>query len=452
MGEQQSADENKTGTILNLLMEHNDNCGITLSTATNFRGDDKCIIRPEVLEQFNRYTLSFLDHFNSIGIETFDVEITQSDTNPTDDIAEQVCLEQTEYHFVVVPPRNAGWRALIPNDPSHGVNGLVAKIKEGWHGNCRILNLVPRQEQGKRKQALLAEPEIFDVENMPKYDVVITCMLGREGTDWCPASRLHVTYVEGSITLAVQTLGRILRKFGNKTTIVARYYFPKFPEPEEGATKSKSLNDRKNALLFMTQVDDLFFPIALENVPKASGKEHKGEKPEVITLSDVMGEQAYITMKADFLKRAVDDAVDTGSNFIQQIAEEVVVDHHVPMWAYQQAIAILLASYLRRADVKFRGVTVDFISKHDFQALVGTLTPDGKTLIFHGYDQEHMEKLSSIAKTEFDNNIAKLKTYNLNPWDDLSKKLPADLYNFLRQMKRRLSVTQEAAVAAGKGK
>jgi hypothetical protein len=90
---------------------------------------------------------------------------------------------------------------------------------------------------------------------------------------------------------------------------------------------------------------------------------------------------------------------------------------------------------------------MDFLDTHDFSELMGTLTPDQKTLAFHGYDTEHMAILRNAAMNMFEENVAKIQAYDLKPWDDLSEKLPLDLFNFLRQMKRRLSETQAAKVA-----
>src|ERR1035441_4064624 len=61
-------DKNKVGILFNLLMKTDDNSGITLSTATNFRGDDKCIIQSSHLGKFKRFRLPFNIHFMSLEI------------------------------------------------------------------------------------------------------------------------------------------------------------------------------------------------------------------------------------------------------------------------------------------------------------------------------------------------------------------------------------------------
>jgi hypothetical protein len=452
MGEQESDyDRNKVGSILKLLMDNHQHngSGITLSTATNFRSDNKCIVRPEMLSKFKRYRLSFLDHFKNTGIKTFRVEIVPDiKTNPIDSVVKHVCAkgEGDKYHIIVVPPSNAGWRALR-DDPSHGLTELITKVKEQWlktNGKeCRLLNLVvPHTLQKKRKAALIAEPKVYNEDRMPAFDVVVTCMLGREGTDWCPASRLHVTYVEGSVTLAVQTLGRILRRFGKKDEIVARYYYPKFPEPdEEGMTASELLNSRKNALLFMTEVDDLFFPIALEEVDQ---KAPSNEQQVTVTLRDMLGETQYIQMKRAFLKQAVDDVLGTLSTDGLELIMDEVLKEYVPPKHWAQARRVLWGVYMRRANIKFQSVNVDFMGEDlDIPTLIEELTLDQKTLVCHGGDHKVIEKMNIIAKTSFQEKVELLKSYNLKMPADI-KKLPLELRVFANQLCRRRRDTLKA--------
>ena len=442
MGEEESEDDrNRVGSILKLLMDNAHNgSGITLSTATNFRSDNKCIVRPEMLSKFKQYRLSFLDHFKNTGVKTFRVEIVPDiKTNPIEAVVMNVCAksEGDKYHIIVVPPSNAGWRALR-DEPSHGITELVTKVKEQWlktHGEeCRLLNLVvPPTLQKKRKAALIAEPKVYDEDHMPDFDVVVTCMLGREGTDWCPASRLHVTYVEGSITLAVQTLGRILRRFGTKDEIVARYYYPKLPEPEEGMTASELLNDRKNALLFMSEVDDLFFPIALEDVDR---KTPSNNEKTTVTFRDILGETQYIQMKTAFLKQAVDDVLGTLSTDGLESIIDAVLQEFVPPKHWERARRVLWGVYMRRADTKFQSVNVNFMADNlDIPTLIEQLTLDQKTLVCHGGDHEVIKKMNAIAKTSFQEKVDLLKSYNLKMPADI-KKLPLELRAFARQLCR----------------
>jgi hypothetical protein len=407
-----------------------------------------------MLSKFKRYHLPFIEHFKNTGIENFRVEIVPDiKTDPTETVIDQVCSETDKFHIVVIPPRNAGWRQL-KHDPSYGLTALVTGLRAAWFAKtgqeCRLLNLVPQPEQKKRKKHLLSEPKVHDEDAMPNFDVIVTCMLGREGTDWVPADRLHVTYVEGSIVLAVQTLGRIMRRFASKTglvqkkDIVARYYYPKFPEPEEGLTSSQLLDERKNALLFMTQVDDLFFPIALERVEKREASDNPNE---MVTLRDIIGDAAYIGMKKDFIDQAVDSVITTLNTDTLEAIIDTVLEEYVPSQYWSQGRRVLMNMYARRAWVNFKSVDVSFMRETDFPIFLESLSLDQKTLIFHGGDLGHIKRIGEIAKTAFDEKLELLKPYVVNGTLDY-KNLPPPLKTFVNQLYR-LCRNADTAIGVG---
>jgi len=244
---------------------------LTLSTATDFRGDSKDTVSSEIKDKFKYFHLDWLKHWANLGIEHFNIEIQELEKLPIDLIVKNVCAEKTEKHYIAVPPRNIKWRSRM-DDPSHGVDALIAAIKAQWP-EARVLNLVDVEERAAKKESL--------IKNGAQFDVIITCMLGREGTDWVPCSRIHVSYIEGSLTLAVQTIGRMLRAFNGKTKVVARYYYPA-PLFAENKTKDELLNDRKNALLLMLQWEESYHPIVFPSKPHVSGPHSKGCLLEVV--------------------------------------------------------------------------------------------------------------------------------------------------------------------------
>jgi hypothetical protein len=442
-------DQNKVGAILKSVAEDGVNSGITTSTATDFRSDGKAIIAPALVSKFKVYRLTFIRHFKNLGIKTMGIEIMETKNNPIKRVAKIVNSERKEKHIIVVPIRVGGWRAFY-KDESRGVDALIAEIRTLWK-DARILNLVP-QEEGRRakKNALLDEPkrkaEIVDGEpNESKFDIVITVMIVREGTDWCPASRLHVTYVEGAIGLAVQTLGRLLRYFEGKTKIIARYYYPSFPapDPKTGVTKSVLLDNRKNALLFMTQADDELFPIVFDEI--LTSKKKKTKKLQKVTLKDVMGEQAYLDMKEDFLNQAVEAGIgDQSAEYLEAIIAQVVEDHHVPERHVEHAKRTLEVVYLRRACMKYSNISINFVRERGFRQLVETLNHSQKTLVFHGHDVKSMKNLAAIVKAEF---WAKMK--ELQKYKTLAdaETMPSDLRNFAIYLKK--TKAYEAAVLKG---
>ena len=443
MGTDEGLRQNKVGAILRFIYENGKNSGITVSTATNFRCDGKVVIPEFILDNFESYKLDFIRHFRTLGIKEFLVEITEVAKNPIKQVVKAVAKERREHHYVVVPPSNTGWRSFC-KDESGGIDALVKEIRRVWP-KARILNLVP-QEEGRRgkKVSLLGEPK-YDGElledgtvNDPKYDIIITCMLGREGTDWCPASRLHVTYVEGSIVLAVQTLGRLLRKFRGKTKIVARYYYPQFPEPAEGMILTDlRLDNRKNVLLLMTQIDDLFFPIIFEPL---SAEHETRERGSYVTLEDMMGSDAYQRMKEEFIDVAVySGIVDGTQGALESVIEDVIEGCDVPEEYRDRARRTLEAIYLRLADVRYKGISADFIRERGFPKLYNKLSRSGKTLAFdHGI--ERMQLLQRIMHATFTEKIEELKVamkkLKIKGPEDV-KRLPVHLRVWFNLQKRR---------------
>lgn len=412
MGSETGDRQNYAGAALRFIYEKGTNSRITKSTATGFRCDGRVNIPESILDNFKSYKLDFIRHFNTLGIREFLVEITEAAKNPIKQVVREVAREKREHHYIVVPPSNAGWRSFF-RDESGGIDELVKEIKKQWPG-VRILNFVPQQEGRKsKKTSLLDEPKVLGElrddgsVKEPQYDIVITCMLGREGTDWCPASRLHVTYVEGSIVLAVQTLGRLLRKFKGKTKIVARYYYPQFPEPIEGMTQTDLLLDnRKNVLLLMTQIDELFFPIVFDPLPSERKGKKKGNR---VTLEDAMGSDAYQQMKEEFLSKAIwSGIVDGTEESLEAVIESVIDAFDIEPDLHDRARATLKTIYLRRADARFKGITADFIREKGFPRLYNKLTRLGKTLAFdHGADR--MRLLQRIMNATFTEKIEELK-------------------------------------------
>jgi hypothetical protein len=270
------------------------------------------------------------------------------------------------------------------------------------------------EAQQSNKNGLLREPKYAGQKNgkgevKSQYDVVITQALGREGTDWCPCSRLHVTYPEGSITLAVQTLGRLLRRYDGKTKAVARYYYPAFKEPTKGATKAELLDDRKNALLMLCQCEEMFYPILFPNLPRDAGNStqhghHMG------SLEELLGTQAYIALKNDFISQAIEQGIAGGTSAeLELLIDEILDDYDVDEAYHEDAHDTLVTMWLRAAHPMFRGISIDFVRKAGFPSLFAKLNDADKTLAFkHGYTK--MKRLRAIIAKAWDEKFSEVST------------------------------------------
>jgi hypothetical protein len=389
---------NKVGDALRFMAEHGGYR--TSSTATGFRGDGKKIL-PRALKGITKtYSHQFIKHFNTLGIEEFLFEINEFKKNPIRRLIKVIKAERNEKHFIVVPAYNAGWRRSF-TDKSYGINALMKELLK-MYPKDRILNLVPQEEGRKaKKQSLLDEPKFLE-EKASQFDVVITVQLGREGTDWCPCSRLHVTYVEGSIVLAVQTVGRLLRYFKNKTKIVARYYHAAFPRLKTGASKFDVLDGRKNAVLLMMQADEMFFPLIFPVVvPVADKKSKPKEHPTAkTTLGEVLGDESYLQMRADFLN---DDRVYGGGSVedVQDAISELIQEYDVPEDYAAKATLHFQALFLRHANIRYEGIDIAFVAAHGFPKLHATLSHGDRTLLF-SHERVNREMLQRIIASKFE--------------------------------------------------
>ena len=222
-----------------------------LTTATMYRGDARVILSEKVRAKFTTYHLDWIEHFEGLGIQNFLLQYEFYTDNPVDLIAQRILAEPNEKHFVVVPRTGSKWRK---NGDEYRL--LLDKLK-----GLRVLDLVTPSTQDKNKKLLLAEPK--NIKSPSQFDVVVVCSLGREGTDWCPCSRLHNSACESSVTLAVQTIGRPFRRFEGKTKIEIFHYVKKFITPKKGISSRELLSDRTNAILFCMQMKDLFDPILI---------------------------------------------------------------------------------------------------------------------------------------------------------------------------------------------
>jgi hypothetical protein len=412
---------NQLGTFCKYVLKSSDKTArMTFSTATDFRGDSHSPISSEFDNLFTNYKLDWLEHWKTIGIKDLYVLFNLFKNDPIKTLVSHICKEKKEKHYVVIPPMNSGWRKGLSKDEA--VTIIVKALKKKW-ANVRVLDLVTEATQDANKKLLLDEPKdgvTGDSRKSSQYDVVLTCMLGREGTDWVPCSRLHVTYAEGSITLAVQTIGRLLRRYTSvegkaKTLAIARYYLPSFPKPKNGMSKDELLDTRKNVLFIMMQCEELFYPILYPNVPRKKGKKGtgKGAGAHYGSLEDPIGCTEYRALKEEFLETMEDleiaemltqkSMMDTITSLLHNYGVSKKSLH------YKDAVHTLIIFWARRLDPSFVGVMdIAFLREMGFPALYEKMTKEGRTLMA-SYGLNVGKALRALLQKAWDKNIATIK-------------------------------------------
>jgi len=249
--------------------------------------------------------------------------------------------------------------------------------KNGIDPDGVILNLVDPLTQKQNKSILLKEPkEYFNEDSESKIKIVITCMLGREGTDWCPCSRLHNASIElNSTTLAVQTLGRLFRKFENKTNVGITYYFKNFETLECSSKKREYISNRVNAMLALMIIDDLMSPILLPELPSVRNSiysKSKGKKTKKIPLSKVYSHEDFEKIKKEILEiQSYQTEFDSESS--EEIILGVIKNYKKLAKVSDSDIVMGFKVFLLRArseTLRSQGIDIDYVRKNGFDEIV----------------------------------------------------------------------------------
>jgi superfamily II DNA or RNA helicase len=374
------------GEISRFIFNNGKTSKLHFTTATFYRGDRSNILFPAVEEKFTTYYLDWIKHFKTLGIERFDLQYEEYNGDPIKDIAYRIAQEPNEKHLVIIPSTTHKWRL-------NGDSELQKLLKEIYKlvPKERVLDLVTKNTQKKNKKLLLAEPKT--AENESKFDVIVTCMLGLEGTDWCPCSRLHNAAPGSSITLAVQIMGRPFRQFRGKTQVRMYSYIKQFVQPKAGMTKQDLLNDRTNALLTCIQIDEMCRPIILPILPS---KKNGSKNSQGITLRDIFGNK-YEDVKRTLIEEleCLENKTKEDINLVIEdiLNEQGIKKHRKAVKAGLQALTIRLLA----DELKDLGVDVEFIRREGFAKILEKYELK-KTFFFGGYGKKDWGIIRGILK------------------------------------------------------
>jgi len=372
-------------------------CG---TTATPYRGDRGIILSNSVKKMFTTYSLDWLEHFKTLGIKKFVIEYEEYKGDPIKLVVNAIKKERKEKHMIVIPATTHKWRVNGKDELKSLLNALYKVIPKE-----RVLDLVTPHTQKKNKELLLQEPKCPE-DGESKYDVIVTCQLGREGTDWPPCSRLHNTSHENSITLAVQTFGRPFRRYQGKEIVKVFYYVQQFAVPKKGMSKIDLLNDRINALLVCMQIDEMCHPILLPTIKpskvKTKDKKKSSEEVDKISLYDIFGDQ-YQGIKRDLFME-IECLEGKTAEDIDTVIEDIVSKYEVSEEYGEFVKNALRVLSLRALSPKLRtlGIDVKFLRENGFENIIQSYRLEGKSIFFEGnYSAKDWEAIRSILKSKW---------------------------------------------------
>lgn len=333
-----------------------------LTTATPYRGDCGIWLTPMARKRFVSYYLPWIDHWRTLKIGSFEVLYEFYDQDPIELVIARILEEPNERHMIIVPPTKGRWR--LKGSEIKRLFARLYELKAQGLIQGEILDLVTVKTQAANKARLLEEPKSGNDADgnpvEPKFRVVVTCMLGREGTDWVPCSRLHNTACEQSLTLAVQTLGRPFRMYirkvvdpktgevhgiGLKENVRIFNYIERFPEPKEGMTRAELFSARNNAMLVCTQWDEMCYPLLLA-ASSSIKLPSKAEPRKRLTLMEALGDQSSSILRDLFEEVECLEVIDR--EHVYTAIAVVLADHEVESDDMDALTAALFAEVRRR--------------------------------------------------------------------------------------------------------
>jgi hypothetical protein len=406
---------NNLSLICSYIMKSKDETAhLSLTTATPFRGDQSDIIKKGAKARFSTYYLPFFDHWRSLGIKDFGLEYLMYESNPVKMCLKRILAEPKELHMVIVPTSTRKWRVTGEEHLE-----LIAALEKAFPG--QVLDLVDQNPAARSRAKLRLFDEPRKPQDKPsKVRVIVTCMVGREGTDWCPCSRIHNMSLESTLTLAVQTLGRPFRRFFPvKTEVRCFNYVPMFEVPDENKTVKDVLSNRTNALLTCMMMDEGFHPILLPKLPEYPRAE--GEKGA--TLESVL--RSWDVDYEDF-KAVLLDVVETDPDLAYGKRTAVAVKEAVTGVLEEFGISGADLEYILPGAMRFlartwfaghrekgeevakvNGVDVSLLLDQGYDKLIEFLDDRDKSLVFTGaFAERDLLELKEMFKMSFDDNFS----------------------------------------------
>jgi hypothetical protein len=374
------ASMNFLGKFVNgILDDRRHGAELFVMTATPYRGDYSRLFSPDQMRDFTSFSLDFLEHFPTLGIEQ--VNIRLEEYKDIDDavrrVAGNIAMELDKRHLVFVPPTSRKWRRNGA-DVDRLFDAVYKAIMEKTGcdletAKSTVLDLVTPGTQAANMRLLKAEPKSGD-ERPSRFNVVVACMMCREGSDGCPADRIHNTSMEHSPPLNFQTNGRLFRSFPGKKEVLIRYYVQEFRAISAG--KREFVSDRVNYILHYMLMDDMFNPIMV-NIPPFRAKDaaRGGTRRKQSTLEEIFHPN-YQEMKDFLLTRMAEvDFTEAGVDQVISMTLEKYLpkDRGFKRKDKTQIRAALKAFLLRCRSSELRNqgdVDVSFIRKHGFDKVV----------------------------------------------------------------------------------
>ncbi len=358
---------NRLGEFCKFVLD-NDGC-LHLTTATFFRGDQSVILANHYMEDFEVFRVPFLEHWKTLALKELhqNYHCYKNGNDLLKQILDAVAAEPEQPPIIIVP--SDGQKFFKHTDKWKWVKKLVDGLGK-IYGADKVLDLVTPERQQQDKKRLTADVQDFSA--------IVTCAIGREGTDWPACSRVHNTVLDANALQPIQKLGRALRQNEGKVDVKMLNYIEHFEKwDDEPDTIRERLSDRFNAVIAASMLDDMFYPILMPTLPQDEEKDDHGEVRS-ITLEDLYGSKRNELIE-DMMRRVLAiPASERTAEAVDEIIDEIIEEYEDDMLddvSYDVLKNRLRKEILRRQNpnnpnLRMDGIIVDFIREHGWDKVV----------------------------------------------------------------------------------
>lgn len=395
-------DLNRMGEFLKFILDNNGFAHIV--TATFFRGNNRSILQGKYYDMFKKYRIQFLEHWKTLNIKSIHQNYA-SYTSPDhlmNQILDSINSEKTEPALIIVPSDKT--KIFKVADKAKWVAKIVKEL-EKIHGKDQVLDLVSPKRQKLDKLKFISEEQDFKA--------VVTCAIGKEGSDWAACSRIYNTVLDQSVLPSIQKFGRGLRPHDDKTTVIMTNYIEYFDKWDaDPEVIRKALSDRFNCVVVASMLDDECYPIlfpALPNDDISDESENKDYKPKLITLEDLYGDKRSEVI--DMLMRnvlsipqelcdieAIDEVID---EVIDTFSEDVLEDVDIDVLKERLRKEVLIRQNPNNRELRIPGMMIEFIREKGWDKVVRQNIANGSP--FEGQaDSNALNELHALCKKDFE--------------------------------------------------
>jgi len=272
---------NGLSDLAHFLLGNNNRMG--LASATLYRSDNTSVIEKKYTDKFSTFKYDFYEYFDSCKFLKGVNHYTYLYQKKRSDVIEDIISKKKKGYGTTV--------FYIPHVNSIKMKNKYKESKEiakfAKLKGLSVLSLVPEETQQKNSELLndlnitykeYSRKRIMGNKNAVKpdpekhIDIIISLNMGKEGFDFLPIDTIVLLEDRSSIGDVIQTVGRGLRDYPDKKSIIDVYHvLPGHLQKLDPDLTKKIISNNIASFVLALKMEDLFTPI-----PKIKGDTKKG--------------------------------------------------------------------------------------------------------------------------------------------------------------------------------